>query len=175
MPFGANFANEDILKWHLEHGADPNILGRRGYMPLEYAAYHYPFSTMKLLVDHGADVRNKAALHSAAANSIKFGKVHPGRLEVTAFLLDRGANIDLIEPEFDPEGNPRQVPYWTVTALHRAVQSEDLEHIRFLLRRGANRHIKGVQGNTLLELAENRHMHEIVDILRNEWARRGIL
>jgi ankyrin repeat protein len=43
---------------------------------------------------------------------------------------------------------------YTGTALHRAVESEDPEHVRFLLRRGADQNIKGVMGMTPLEVAE---------------------
>jgi ankyrin repeat protein len=124
---------------------------------------------VKLLVDHGADVRNTPAVHAAAADSVKFGgKAHPGRLEIMAFLLDRGADIDLLEPDTEIEGHP--VTFHTGTALHRAVESEDPEHVRFLLRRGADRSIRGVTGMTPLEVAKMRHLHEIADILRNERA-----
>ena len=158
------------MKWFLENGADPNLKSGRGFTPLEHAAIQGSLEVVKLLVGHGADVRYTPALHRAAADSVKFdGIKHPGRLEIMDFLLDRGANIDLLEPEFiDKSGRPRQVTGFTGTPLHHAVQSEDPEHVRFLLRRGADRHIKGVMGFTPLEVAEGHHMHEIVDILRNE-------
>lgn len=160
------------MKWHLENGADPNIITRRGFTALEFAAYKYPFDVVKLLVDHGADVRNTPAVHSAAAASSKWGDeaahANLDRLKVMEFLLDRGANMDLVQSEFDAEGNPRHVDWSTGTALHCAVASEDPEHVRFLLRRGANRDIKGVMGLTPLEVAEKSNLPEIADILRNE-------
>jgi ankyrin repeat protein len=73
-----------------------------------------------------------------------------------AFLLDHEANID------------HPVTCYMGTVLHRAVGSEDLEHVRFPLRRGADRYIKGVTGFTPLEVADGLRLHGIADILRNE-------
>jgi ankyrin repeat protein len=161
------------VKWHLENGADPNIWTTRGYTALELAAYHHPLSIVKLLVDAGADLHtNTAALHGAAADSVKFGGVvHPGRYEIMDFLHIHGADINQLEPEANPSGDeryPRQVNCYTGTPLHRAVESENPETVRFLLRRGADRRVKGAMGLTPLEVAKYLRLYEIANILSEE-------
>jgi ankyrin repeat protein len=75
-------------------------------------------------------------------------------------------DINQLEPETDSDAH--QVTFYTGTALHRAVESDDPEHVRFLMRRGADRTIKGAMGMTPLEVAERKHLHEIANILRYE-------
>ncbi len=57
-----------------------------------------------------------------------------------AFLLDNGANIDYLEL-VNPDSNPCRV-----TALHRAVEGGDAEHVWFLLERGARTDINRAFG-----------------------------
>lgn len=164
-----NLDNEDIVKWHLENYADPNILSDRGFSALEAAAYRHSVNIVKLLVEYGAEVRPTTALHSAATNSAEYGGIlYPDRLEVMAFLLDHGADIDKLEPVIDTQGHPRPVDWGTGTALQRAVDSNAPDRVRFLLQRGANRFITGAMGFTPLEIAEKKNLPRIAEILRDE-------
>ena len=52
---------------------------------------------MILLVQHGADVTNTAAVHNAVMNSVKFPPVNPGRLDIVAYLLECSASINQLE------------------------------------------------------------------------------
>ena len=122
---------------------------------------------MQLLVQHGADVTNTTAIHSAVANSIKFPPVNPGRLNIVTYLLECGANIYQLEPTEDEYERPPITPY-TGTPLHRALQSENLEHVSYLLSRGADQSIKGAMGMTPLEVAERYHLDDIEAMLREE-------
>ncbi len=60
--------------------------------------------------------------------------VYSGGREAIDFLLERGANIDALVGGFWPWD-------WGSTALHKAVDTEDVELIRYLLKRGAARTI----------------------------------
>ncbi len=162
-----NLGNADVVRWHLEHGADPNVRTRRGFTALDYAGYKYSLEVVKLLVQHGADVTNTRAIHGAVANSIKFPPVNPGRLDIVNYLLECGANINQLEPTADEYERPPITPY-TGTPLHCAVQSENPEHVSYLLSRGADRSIKGALGMTPLEVAERYHLDETVAILREK-------
>jgi hypothetical protein len=73
-----------------------------------------------------------------------------------AFVLDHGANIDMIEPEFDQDGNPRQVNCYTGIALCCPVENENARHeqVIFLLRTGPGRRIKGVMELTQFDVAK---------------------
>ena len=163
--FSLNLGNTDLVQWHLQHGADPNIRTRRGYTALDYAGYKYSLEVVKLLVQHGADINSTTAIHNAVLNSVKFPPVNPGRLDIVAFLLDCGANINQLELTGDGFERPPTTPY-TGTPLHRAVESGDLEHVRYLLSRGADWSIQGAMGMTPLELAERDQLDEIEAMLR---------
>lgn len=161
-----NLENAELVRWHLEHNADPNIRTRRGYTALDYAGYEYSFEVVKLLVQYGADLTNTTAIHNAVVNSVKFLPMNPDRLEVVTYLLECGANINQLEYTGDKHNLP--ITPYTGTPLHRAVESRDPEHVSYLLRRGADRSIKGTMGMTPLEVAERDHLDEIVAMLREE-------
>lgn len=162
-----NLGNADLVRWHLKHGADPNIITRRGYTALNFATFECSLEVVKLLVQHGADVTNTTAIHSAISNSIEVPPVSPGRLDIVTYLLESGANINQLEPTADEYQRPPITPY-TGTPLHRAVQSENPEHVSYLLNRGADRSIKGTLGMTPLEVAERYQLDKIAAILREK-------
>lgn len=163
-----NLEKADVVRWLLEHGADPNIKDRRGFTALDYASYKYSLEVVKLLVQHGADVTNTSAIHGAVANSIKFAPVNPGRLDIVSYLLECGANVNQLWPIMpDVYERPHITPY-TGTPLHSAVEAENPESVRYLLSRGADRTIKGALGMTPLEVAESDGLDDIVAILREK-------
>jgi ankyrin repeat protein len=93
--------NDEILTLLVAAGADVNAKGTSGdletpewfYTPLWRAAHDGRLASVRLLVEHGADIDYKdpdgchQALKTAAEN---------GRLEVCDYLLSRGATPDLI-------------------------------------------------------------------------------
>ncbi|KAK4692768.1 hypothetical protein P7C71_g4505, partial [Lecanoromycetidae sp. Uapishka_2] len=160
-----NLGNTDLIRWHLQHGADPKITTRRGYTALDYAGYKYSLEVVKLLVQHGADVSKTTAIHNAVLNPVKISPSNPGRLDIVGYLLGCGTNINQLEPTEDEHERPPTTPY-TGTPLHRAVQSKNPENVSYLLSRGANPSIKGAMGLTPLEVAEHDHLKEIETILR---------
>lgn len=162
-----NLGNADLVRWHLQHGADPNIRTRRGYTALDYAGYKYSLEVVKLLVQHGADVTNTTAIHNAVVNSVKFPPVNPGRLDIVTYLLECGASINQLEVTGDEYERPPITPY-TGTPLHRAVEGGNPEHVAYLLSRGADRSIKGAMGMTSLEVAERDHLDEIEALLQEK-------
>ena len=159
-----NLGDADLVRWHLKHGADPNIITRRGYTAVDFAGYKYSLEVVKLLVRHGADVTNTWAIHGAVANSIKFSALNPGRLDIVTYLHESGANINQLEPTADEYQRPPIIPY-TGTPLHRAVQSENPEHVSYLLDRGADQSIKGTLRMTPLERYQ---LDKIAAILRKK-------
>lgn len=149
---------ENLVIWHLEHGADPNIPSYRGYTPLDSAPLTSSLNTVKALISHGADLQKTRALITAAESY----NVNPAPVEIMALLLDHGVDIDRVEIMYDPF----DATVFAGTALHRAVEKQDAERVRFLLWRGANRHVKGFKGLMALEAAEARGLRDMVDILR---------
>jgi len=109
-----------LLKLLIKAGADVDISGRNGGLPLNAAIHEEREDTdvMKVLLDAGANVNPKGEdpppLHVAAMYSHQV---------IAGMLLDRGADID--------------AKYRGSTAAERAVWDDRVEMIRFLDRRGA--------------------------------------
>ncbi|KAG7067982.1 Ankyrin unc44 [Colletotrichum scovillei] len=58
----ANFYRPKLLKWLLEHGADPNLCDREGFSPLHYAVFWLDAPAVELLLLHGARVKREDEL-----------------------------------------------------------------------------------------------------------------
>src|SRR5690554_4909553 len=91
LGMACHFGNEEIVRYLLLKGADPNQTSDNGYHvnPL-YTAVSSNFEAIaKLLVEGGAEVNiiqagNLTPLHAAAAN---------GNIEMLILLLENGANV----------------------------------------------------------------------------------
>ena len=84
-----------------------------------------------------------------------------GNVEIGAFLLERGAEIDSQPPKvYRPRDRGR-------TALHAAVDTERPEMVRFLLKRGADPNVRDNNwDDTPLDWAEWGGNEEIIQMLR---------
>ena len=155
-------ASPKIIKWHLDHGADPNIVDFRAQEPCVYAAYGGNLESVKLLMEGGTSVPETRAL-IAAAGAKDF------KPDVADYLLGLGVDINRLERDKDDEGNAKSSSSGAEgTALHRAVESGDVERVRFLLERGADPSVRGLppQAMTPLELAEMYQLDEVSEVLR---------
>src|SRR5690606_21197876 len=91
LGMACHFGNEEIVRYLLLKGADPNQASDNGYHvnPL-YTAISSNFESIaKLLVEAGAEINivqagNLTPLHAAAAN---------GNIEMLILLLENGANV----------------------------------------------------------------------------------
>ena len=132
-----NLGNADLVRWHLKHGADSNIITRRGHTSLDFAGYKHSLEVVNLLVQYGADVTSTWAIHGAVANSIEFAPVNPGRLDTVTYLLECGANINQLLPTIPDEYERPPITPYTGTPLHSAVEGENPESVRYLPSREA--------------------------------------
>ena len=104
----------------LPRGADPNLKGKNGSIPLHLAARKGNEEIVKILLDHPADHVNatdgsgKTALHLACSG---------GHEKVCRILLNYGANIKAVSED-------------KMTPLLCAIQSRHTEIARMILSRG---------------------------------------
>ena len=149
--------DEPMVRWFLNHGADPSLLGRQGESIVPVAAGYSTPAVLDMLLAHGATLVGSDALHAAASGQTK----EPGRIEMMAYLLDLGMDINEIEHWRNPPGR-----HWGQgTPLHTAVRGSNTEAIEFLLERGANREARNSLGQTPLDIALTRSSTEALDAL----------
>ncbi len=81
--------NSEMVKYLLEHGADPNALGPRGEIALQEAARKGDLEIMTLLVAAGADINHR----DYSGMSALMYACKEGKQAAVEFLLSRGANV----------------------------------------------------------------------------------
>ena len=120
----------------------PNVSGRRGFSPLDIAALYGPLETVKLLLDHGVIIRpTSGVLHAAAQGDV------PDRIPVMAYLLEYGADINGIAPDY-PAPAEAQRSERKGTPLHTAAKWANEEAKAWLLANGADPEAKNELGET---------------------------
>ncbi|KAL9121843.1 MAG: hypothetical protein Q9187_001605 [Circinaria calcarea] len=159
-------SNEELIKWYLSHGADPNATCAMGRIPMESAAQHAPLAVIRLLISNGANVKSTDVIANAA---IAHARGEPGRLEVAEYLLDQGAPVDAFAMQNytgDRCGSLISI-LGMENALHHAAKSGKSDMVELLLRKGADREIKSSKGQTALQLAMQKGYNEIVAMLQD--------
>src|SRR5690606_14503779 len=93
LGIAAHFGHEDIVRYLLLKGADPNLPSHNGYrvFPLHAAVSANYDIVAKMLVEAGAEVNvlqtsNVSPLHHAAQN---------GNIEMLILLLEKGAHVQI--------------------------------------------------------------------------------
>ena len=154
--------SEDQVQWCLDHGADP--VGRtlaKNHDVASMAANWAPLSVVKLLRQYGVDYVKTDALQNAALGT------EPGRLEVMAYLIhEAGFPINQLELEFLPDVHRIWACNGLGTSLHRAVEGECQETLKFLLDNGADRNKADTKGLKPIDLARENGFEAGVRLLQ---------
>ncbi|KAL8913118.1 MAG: hypothetical protein Q9171_002012 [Xanthocarpia ochracea] len=151
--------DEELVRWFVTHGADPNKAIPSWPSPLESAAWKASLDVIKILVDHGGRVYPSNALPAAAKTSL------PNRTEILAYFLDHGAPINMIEYEFDDATRKKFGIKAFGTALHHASKRGNEQMVRFLLERGAATDLKDSVRKTPMQYAQEKDHQGIVSLL----------
>ncbi|KAL8812793.1 MAG: hypothetical protein Q9200_000760 [Gallowayella weberi] len=156
--------DESLLRWFLEHGADPNAPAEiRDVTPLSYAVQRASFDNIKLMFAYGGSTARGQLLNMAS------GRTDPEYTPIMQYLFDNG-DIDINKtynedrPELEGWSDlSNQIP------LHHAARSGNIEAVRWLLERGATPTKRAKCGNRLSDLpyhaALRKHHMEIVNVL----------
>lgn len=153
--------DEEIVKWFLDHGANPNKASSGWPSPLEQAASTASLSVIRLLVQYGGRIHPSNVAPWTAKGS------KSGRMEVLAYFLEQGATVNDVEYQFDQSIFKQHWRRSFGTALHHASRRGNEEMVRFLLERGARLDIKNSMNKTAVELAEEGGHESIVSILKS--------
>lgn len=145
-----------LVTYLLNHGANPNA-NRRGEInsALETAAISATPEIAQLLLKHGAELRNRSALHKAASY---------GRLHICRLLTDVGDDVNAIPDNEDLFENTTERDDWG-TPLYGAAGNGHTECVRFLLERSARRDFRNPNGLTPGEVAQRRGHTECAALL----------
>jgi ankyrin repeat protein len=146
--------DEEIRKWLLSHGADPNIENKHGVTPLETAVAHEDISIVKELLEHGGQPLRDNSLQYAA---------EIGDNEKIELLLEAGADINMLQYAHKKYAPPRSLQ----TALHSTVYYHKPESAEFLLKKGANVRVLNDAGKTALQCVEEWGIDGIAELIRN--------
>ncbi len=123
------YANLDVLRFLIDHGADVNATNNAGATALMRAAGDT--AKIKLLVSNGADVNARSALGNGPL--ILAARANPSA-DAVRLLLEHGANVNATNN-------------FCANAIMTAAASGDLETVKLLLKYGAdvNSHSRGDQ------------------------------
>ncbi|WP_300673364.1 ankyrin repeat domain-containing protein [Desulfoluna sp.] len=130
-------ATLDILKYIVEQGGEVVKGNDRGVTPLMAAM---STEVVEFLLDNGAEINARTdhggtALHRAANNR---------KLAVAEALVNAGADLNFTED------------YHGYSALHMAVDFNNIERVTLLVNHGINRDLKDHNGETALDLAKSK-------------------
>ena len=157
-----SFNRVEMAKLLISEGADINIRGKDGETAL-IAAGCLSQELVELLLLKGADVNAKKAngtgVFTECINGVFWKSV---TLELAEILLSRGVDIDEAHTSGGSQG---------FTNLIMAVDSNNEEVVRFLIKNGANVNAKTRDGSTALSLAEKMEYQNIIEILKANGAK----
>jgi ankyrin repeat protein len=131
----------------LEKGADPNQEAQiHGSKPaLAAAAGESDQRMVELLLNHGDTLNRSGALIFAAKQ---------GKEENVKCLLSRGADVN----EIVPLGYSLESKKIMGSALHKALESDQVGVVDILLNAGADKNLKDAKGRTALDIARSKAM-----------------
>lgn len=152
----------EMAKLLISEGADINIRGKDGETAL-IAAGCLSQELVELLLSKGADVNakkvNGTGVFTECINGVLWKSV---TLELAEILLSRGVDIDEARTSGGSQG---------FTNLIMAVDSNNEEVVRFLIKNGADVNAKTGDGDTALSLAVKKGYQNIIDILKANGAK----
>lgn len=174
-----------ILKLLLDAGADPNLTSSAGHTPIHLAAYMGNAVAVKLLVEKKADPNHEDKYgETAIGTAVTYAR----DASLTRLLADAGAKLDMIINgssllhhalygpaevlkillEFRKAVDINIVDDYKRTPLLVAATLQNVEHLRLLIRAGADVNAQDKDGDTALREAVRTERFESLSLLLAE-------
>ena len=165
--------DEELLRWLLDHGADPNAATHWDVTPLSWAVHKAPVPIIKLLFERGGheSIEHGTLLYWAVVRDL------PDRLEVLKYVLDNGGQGMINDYEYRNRRDLFEHQSWilgNMTPLHRAIEHGNLDVVELLVSRGADPSmkvpktlVKSSKEMDATALAEERGQWRIAEYLKS--------
>ncbi len=150
----ARSGHQEVVRWLIAHGADPNFRGYEGGTALHWGEFSNNPSICELLRTAGAS--DELRDYTFLATPREFGLICPAAYGMIGRLK---ARLDSRPEDIDIMGG------WG-TALNAAVWNNQRDAAMLLLSRGANPSLTNAAGLTPLELAQSRGFVELASEIR---------
>lgn len=113
--------DEELNKWFLAYGADPNAECGLDLTPLSVAVQQAPFRIVKLLFEDGGSIKHGQLLHYAVRRDL------PDQLEVLEYILDKEPQINHVMYQNRLDCYYHQRAFGIGTPLHEAAGRGNLD------------------------------------------------
>lgn len=138
--FRYSLFDSNLIKWLLDHGADPNARAHFDVTPLSIAAQSAPLDIIDLLCARGASVKQGTPLHHAVR--------HQRSDDVIEYFIRNGSPINELQYHTDETTwNHFNSVLPLGTPLHQAARVKDERMIKLLLKHGADPKIRDSFGD----------------------------
>lgn len=157
----ALFGHVDVLKYLLQHGANPNQKDEYNGTALDAAIHNEPTLQKKekqisklvnVLIEAGADVNNVSGGPEATSTTPLLDATINGYQEVVLTLLKAGASPDV------PDQN-KKTPLWY------GASTDNVEVVQMLLDAGANANLADINGKKPTDIAREKQHLEVFKLL----------
>lgn len=148
-----------MVKWLVNHGADPNGCCDWDFTPTSYAVYTGSLEMIDYLFQRGAHPLRGQLLHHAVLRK------STDALEVVRRVVEKGAPINAIKYENDRKTYIEREPFGLGTPLHRAAERGKLDIVYYLLQMGADPMKLDSKGRTPRFWADKNGFTEVVRAL----------
>ncbi|OAG38051.1 hypothetical protein AYO21_07773 [Fonsecaea monophora] len=155
-------ANEEVVRWFLDHGADSNAYAQRYKLtPLSRAIHFAPVNIIQLRLDHGGSAEKGELINSVCKRPEDSNTLYLLRL-----LHEMGASIS--NALFDTDPGLSDVTKFEGTPMWISCTVGNITAVRYLVERGASPFEKAFFAQYLPLDAARKYGHwEIAKILDN--------